>query len=70
MRSFEEATLLYNLAIELKHGCIVEVGSHRGRSTVALGSASLDAHGFPVYAIEPHEKFREVLGGSPAQPNL
>jgi hypothetical protein len=63
MISFEEATLLYNLARELAHGCIVELGSYRGRSTVALGRGSLDGHAVPVYAIEPHEKFRGVLGG-------
>jgi hypothetical protein len=45
--------------------CIVEVGSYRGRSTVALALGS--QHGsndVPVYAIEPHEKFEGVLGTS------
>lgn len=39
--------------------CIVEVGSHRGRSTVAL---ALGAKGAPVYAIEPHEVFEGMYG--------
>lgn len=33
--------------------CIVEIGSYRGRSTIAL---ALQAH-VPVYAIEPHDPF-------------
>ena len=63
MTSFEEASLLYRLAIETKQGCIVEVGSYRGRSTVALGRGSLDGHRVPVFAFEPHEEFVGILGG-------
>ena len=63
MISFEEATLLYELARRVTRGCIVEVGSYRGRSAVALGRGSLDGHGVPIYAIEPHEEFTGVLGG-------
>lgn len=42
---------------------IVEVGSYRGRSTVALAHGSLDGCCVPVYAIDPHEEFEGVLGG-------
>lgn len=63
MTSFEEASLLYQLAKETKSGCIVEVGSYRGRSTVALGRGSFDGSKAPVFAIEPHEVFHGVLGG-------
>lgn len=63
MISFREATLLYGLAQGVREGCIVEVGSYRGRSTVALGRGSIDGGGAPVYAIEPHEPFTGVLGG-------
>lgn len=63
MISFEAATLLYDLAKRVKEGCIVEVGSYRGRSAVALGRGSLDGHRVPVFAIEPHEEFTGVLGG-------
>jgi Methyltransferase domain len=54
-----EQELLTRLAGEVDEGCIVEVGSWRGMSTIAL------AHGarVPVYAIEPHEEFTGVLGG-------
>jgi predicted O-methyltransferase YrrM len=63
MTSFDEADLLYRLAKQTKEGCIVEVGSYRGRSTVALGRGSLDGHRAPVFAIEPHEEFVGILGG-------
>lgn len=63
MISFEGATLLYEMAKQVSRGCIVEVGSYRGRSAVALGRGSLDGHKVPVYAFEPHEEFTGVLGG-------
>ena len=61
--SFEEAELLYDLAREVRSGCIVEVGAYRGRSTVSLGRGALDGHRVPVYSIEPHQTFTGVLGG-------
>jgi hypothetical protein len=63
MTSVAEATLLYELALEVRQGCIVEVGAYRGRSTVALGRGSLDGHRVPVFTIEPHQTFTGVLGG-------
>jgi hypothetical protein len=63
MTSLAEAKFLYELAREVRSGCIVEVGSYRGRSTVALGRGSLDGHRVPVFAIEPHQTFTGVLGG-------
>ncbi len=69
MITFEEAKLLYTLAKELSSGCIIEVGSYRGRSTVALGRGSIDGHKVPVYAIEPHEEFTGVLGGKFGPPD-
>ena len=59
MISDQEAALLTRLAGEIDEGCIVEVGSYRGMSTIALAKG---AH-VPVYAIEPHEEFQGVLGG-------
>jgi hypothetical protein len=61
--SFTEAKLLYELAREVRSGCIVEIGAYRGRTTVALGRGSLDGHRVPVFAIEPHRPFVGVLGG-------
>ncbi len=43
--NFAEAELLYRLAFGARDGCIVEVGSYRGRSTVALARGSLDGDG-------------------------
>jgi hypothetical protein len=63
MLSLDEAALLYHLARQLKSGSIVEVGSYRGRSTVALALGAQSGGNRPVYAIEPHEQFVGVLGG-------
>jgi predicted O-methyltransferase YrrM len=58
----EEVDLLYRLASGVGSGVIVEIGSHRGKSTVALALGSRDHHGVPVYAIDPHETFAGVMG--------
>ncbi len=63
MISIAEARLLYELARQVATGCIVEVGSYRGRSTIALACGSLDGHGVPVFAFDPHEEFTGILGG-------
>lgn len=55
-----EAELLTRLASEVDEGCIVEIGSWRGMSTIALAKGAR----VPVYAIEPHEHFVGVLGGT------
>jgi predicted O-methyltransferase YrrM len=57
-----EAAELMQLAAEVPaSACIVEVGSHRGRSTTAL---ALGANGAPVFAIEPHEVFEGMYGST------
>jgi hypothetical protein len=58
-----ECLLLFDLASQVSLGCIVEIGSYRGRSTVALALGSLAKSRVPIYAIEPHESFKGVLGG-------
>jgi len=63
MVSFDEAVLLYCLAKDVNTGCVVEVGSYRGRSTVFLGRGSLAGSLVPVYAVDPHRPFVGVLGG-------
>jgi len=51
-----EARCLYDLAHgALKDGVIVEIGSYRGLSTIALARGSLQGPKIPVYAIDPHE---------------
>lgn len=42
---------------------IIEVGSFRGKSTVALSIGSREGHNAPVYAIDPHEEFKGPFGG-------
>lgn len=59
----DEAALLWGLARSTTEGCIVEVGSFRGRSATALALGALAGHGAPVYAVDPHEPFVGVLGG-------
>ena len=62
MISLREADLLYRLAGRANGcGCIVEIGSYRGRSTVALAEGASSS---AIFAIEPHEVFEGVLGGS------
>lgn len=63
MINFEEALLLYRLAKAVESGCIIEVGSYRGRSAVFLGRGSLDGNTPKIYAVDPHEDFVGVLGG-------
>jgi len=62
MVSLDEAEFLYELALRVKSGCIVEVGSYRGRSAVALAHGSQAGSGVAVYAVEPHEPFQGILG--------
>src|SRR5215469_11502211 len=59
----QEVALLYCAAQRVRDGCIVEIGSHRGRSTAALAFGTRSAFNVPVYAIEPHETFRGIYGG-------
>ncbi len=61
--SLDAALLLYRLASQVAEGCIVEVGSFRGRSTVVLARGSEHGHGARVYAVEPHEPFVGPRGG-------
>ncbi|TDJ19209.1 MAG: class I SAM-dependent methyltransferase [Gammaproteobacteria bacterium] len=58
----DECLLLMRLASQVREGVIVEIGSYRGRSTIALAMGSSRGQAAPVYAIEPHENFTGVLG--------
>jgi len=60
----EEAELLFQAAAKVKLGCILEIGSFRGRSTVALAAGSRAGSKNPIFAIEPHELFIGPRGGA------
>ncbi len=59
----DECLLLMRLASQVREGVIVEIGSYRGRSAIALAMGASRGPSAPVYAIEPHEDFTGVLGG-------
>lgn len=59
-----EATLLFDCAKHTTEGVIVEIGSNYGRSTVALACGSQAGANVAVFAVEPHEHFVGVLGGT------
>lgn len=61
-----EGALLRRLASEVARGCIVEVGSFRGKSAVALAFGVRDQDTErrpPIYCIEPHRPFIGFYGG-------
>lgn len=56
----DEPAFLAALAAQVPAGqCIVEIGSYRGRSTIALAYGAPD--GVLVYAVDPHEE-HTVMG--------
>jgi MMP 1-O-methyltransferase len=61
--SRDAAVFLYDLASRVREGCIVEVGSYRGRSTLALSRGAERGGDRRVYAVEPHEPFHGPRGG-------
>ena len=62
--SLAEARALRRLAREVGAGrSIVEVGSYRGRSTVALALGARRGSGAIVYAVDPHAPFVGARGG-------
>lgn len=58
----KETRFLYRLASEQKEGCIVEIGTFHGRSTIALVLGAQSGMAVPVYAIDPFVTFRGPLG--------
>ena len=63
----EEAALLRRLASEVHEGCIVEVGSFRGKSAVALATGVREQErrsGHPFIASNPIARSRDFTGAS------
>ena len=55
----QEGRLLYDLARGAPdHGCIVEIGSWQGRSTIWLAAGSRGGRGARVVAVDPHRGSR------------
>ena len=64
--STQQAMYLRDLAAKTAYGWIMEVGSYRGKSAVALwsGAKTRALKTEPaVYCVEPHAKFRGIYGG-------
>ena len=60
--SKEELKFLQVCVGELSRGSVVvEIGSHRGRSAIAMGKIAID-RGVLVYAVDPHLPFTGVNG--------
>ncbi|MCG6873118.1 MAG: class I SAM-dependent methyltransferase [Gammaproteobacteria bacterium] len=57
----DECLMLMRFAAQ-STGPIVEIGSYRGRSTIALARGSRHGAGNLVFAIDPHAAFTGVLG--------
>lgn len=62
--SREEARALQQLACNVPvNGSIVEIGTYRGRSAIAIAEAIDPSSGVRVFAIDPHDPFIGVNGG-------
>jgi predicted O-methyltransferase YrrM len=60
----KEGELLYDLAkARTNGGCIVEIGSWKGRSTIWLATGSKDGRKFKIYSIDPHTGSSEHKAG-------
>lgn len=57
--SDNEARWLNEQAAQISEGCIVEIGSFQGKSTIALALNAI----VPVYAIDPHHNHTDEIGG-------
>lgn len=65
-----ECEWLLETAAAVQRGCVVEIGSFRGRSTCALAEGALRNPTRPaVFAVDPQEPFRGVLGGEFGPPD-
>ena len=60
--TLDEAEELFRTAAAAQSGCIVEVGSYRGRATLVLCAGSSVGAQLPVYAVDPHEPVVGAFG--------
>lgn len=62
----EEVEFLRRMAAAVSEGCIVEIGSWRGKSAIALAAGAseiAEARRPLVYCVDPHRPFTGVYGG-------
>jgi len=57
-----ECELLYDIASQIDDHCIVEIGSYRGKSTMALALGSKAGYAVEVFAIDPQVMFESAAG--------
>jgi hypothetical protein len=62
--SSDEGQFLSRLAASVSDGVVVEIGSHQGRSAIALARGSLSGSKVDVFAVDPHEPFKGLYGGT------
>lgn len=60
MLTYDEVDFLYRLGqVDHCEGVIVEIGSWKGKSTIALARGAAAVHEEPIYAIDPHQPLLE-----------
>jgi predicted O-methyltransferase YrrM len=60
MLTYAEVDCLYHLGqFNQREGAIVEIGSWKGKSTIALALGAAKVHQEKIYAIDPHKIFPE-----------
>jgi len=68
MRMFDDplfqADIFYSYAKQAEEGCIVELGTYRGRGAIALALGTRDGHGLKVYTIDDYSERKGWIGES------
>lgn len=66
MRMFDDplfqADIFYSYAKQAERGCIVELGTYRGRGTIALALGTRDGHGLKVYTVDDYSERKGWIG--------
>jgi len=66
MRMFDDplfqADMFYSYAKRAERGCIVELGTYRGRGAIALALGTRDGHGLKVYTIDDYSGRKGWIG--------
>jgi len=57
-----QADIFYSYAKQAEKGCIVELGTYRGRGAVALALGTRDGHGLKVYTIDDYSERKGWIG--------